>query len=227
MQFANYKFALAYDAYKKKKGELISLAEIVTENDSWVMKRKSKDGSEFEATIIKHYKVQEIKRLAGLVIFKEPTLVVSPTIENGMTAVYEGSMRLPKDRKKVDTVIGEANRATVKVDYIVSMAHKRWYDRAVLDCLELFEVYSDIEASQLEDPDKPQFTDLMDLKPEELEVIKPFMQTINATNDATMLEEYGKGLKEQLTAANASDKAIFVLRNLYQKKLAELNGNNF
>lgn len=241
MQLQNFKIKLAlpsYTLYDDKgkatktfnKGDLISLNEIlVMDKDVWTFERKnSRTGEVFSSMIIKHYKVQEIKRLAGLCIYHEPQLIVSPSIENGMTATWQGNMRLPGDRRKVDTVIGEANKANTQIDYVVSMAYKRWYDRAVLDCLELFEMYSDIEAEELKQEsnqdDTPQ---LSTLSPEEVKVITPFVQTINQMKDAGMLTEYGDSLKTLLQEANVSPKAVLVLRGLYQKKLAELNGKQF
>lgn len=238
MQLNNFKFKLALPSYTQyddkgkeiktfKKHDLVSLNEIlVMDKDVWNFERKNnRTGETFSSLIIKHYKVQEIKRLAGLVIFKEPELIVSPSIENGMTAAFAGNMRLPGDRHKVDLVIGEANKGNTQIDYIVSMAYKRWYDRAVLDALELFEMYSDIEADELrQESGQDTAPALSDLTPEEVKVITPFVQTINQMKDASMLNEYGDSLKVLVPESNASEKAKLVLRALYQRKLAELNG---
>lgn len=230
MIFENYKFVLKMPAYGKATGSEISLAEIMKEGDSWTFERKNnRTGEKFSSTIIKHYKVQEIRRLAGLKIVKEPTLIVSPTIENGMTAAFAGALQLPNKHNKPDLVIGEANKANTQIDYIVSMAYKRWYDRAVLDCMEMYEAYSEIEAEAFDqdsvgENDAPELTDLEDT---EIKVISPFVQSMNSMKDVTMLVEYAKGLKPQLEAAKVSEKARKVLQGLYQRKLEELNGKQF
>lgn len=240
MQLSNYKFKLALESYTKfddkgktvktyKKGDQLTMADVLTpDKDCWEFSRTDKKGNTFSALIIKHYKVQEIRRLAGLVVYIEPELVVKPRIENGMTAVWQGAFRLPRDRRKVDIVIGESNKSNTTIDYVVSMAHKRWYDRAVLDCLELYEAYSDIETDEfITNQGKDDQPTLEDLSKEELEVIAPFVQNINKLSDPVMLTEYGESLKTMIGEVNASDKAVTVLRNLYKNKLQEVNGDKF
>lgn len=226
MIYENKKFKLVFDAYDKKRGEEISLSEICKEGDTWLFERSSKRGDKITQWLIKHYKVQEIRRLSGLVLWKEPQLIVVPSIDNGMTAVFTGAMRLPKDRHKVDLVIGEANKANTQIDYVVSMAYKRWYDRAVLDALELYELYSDIEGIE-ENSQVSKIPELTDLDDAEVKVITPFVQSINNTKDPAMLAELGKGLKAQLEAAKVSEKATQVLRGLFTRKQEGLNGKQF
>lgn len=229
MQLKDYKFKLSVDAYKKKKGQEISVSDIMSEDDTWLFERKNnKTNQTFTSVIIKHYKVQELKRLAGLQIAKEPELIVSPTIDNGMTAVWIGAMRLPYKRAKTDTVVGESNKETSKIPYIVTIAHKRWYDRAVLDCLEMYEAYSDLETPEFdkeyESNDIPELTDLSD---QEVKVIQPFVQSINDAKDSISLDLVVKSLKKQVKSSGASENSIKVLNSLYTRKKGEFLDEKF
>lgn len=225
----DYKFTLRMPYQGKNRGDEVSLMEIAGENGTWTFERKNRrTGDAFSALVVKHYVVQIIRRLAGLKIVKEPTLIVSPTIENGMTAAFAGAMQLPNKHNKPDLIIGEANKSNTQIDYIVSMAYKRWYDRAVLDCLEWNEAYSDIE-SEAFDENQPAERELQltDLKDVEVKVIMPFVQAINDAKDATSLTLVGGSLKAQLEAAKASPEAVKVLRGIYDRRNKELNGKQF
>lgn len=225
MQFEDLRFKLWLDYQDKKAGTIASVTDIIDrDKDTWLFSRKNqRTGQSFESLIIKHYKVQELRRIAGLVIDKEPQLVVSPSIENGMTAVFMGSMKMRGERRKIiEPVLGEACKSNTQIDYIVSMAYKRWYDRAVLDALQLYEVYSDIEAEVFEAPEKPKEPKLEDLDDTEIKVITPFVKSITEVKDLEMLKEFGKGLKPQLETAKVSEEARAVLRFMFDKRKGEL-----
>lgn len=229
MQFEDLKFILAVDYQDQKLGNKVSVLDVINKDkDTWLFSRTSRSGDKFESLIIKHYKVQELRRLAGLVIDREPQLIVSPSIENGMTAVFMGSMKKRGERKKIiEPVVGEATKGNTQIDYIVSMAYKRWYDRAVLDALQLYEVYSDIEAEAFNPPDAEVTPKLEDLDEAEVKVITPFVKSITDMKDSEMLKEFGKGLKVQLDTAKVSEKARAVLRSIFDKKKGELDAGIF
>lgn len=219
MELLKQTIKLNRDYSKFKKGETVPLTKILKDNETWEAKGNP---------IIKHGAVERIKDLVGLEVDMPLKCEVWPSLENNMSCIWVGNMRLPEQESGAnkEIVIGEANNKTTPIGYNVTVAQKRWYDRAVLQCLKLEGWYSSMESEQFEDADAKKAT-LSDLSGAEQKSVKEFVKRFAEAKDIEELKAHKVQAAEQIKAGKMklTDKAKSVLNSIFDTRKKELSGD--
>lgn len=205
-----------------KKGSVVTVQDIIGEDGSWDIERKGK----VVATAIKHWAVQQLATVAGIKVVDNKILAL-PTLDNRMHTLWEYTVELnvldengePTGETQQATEIGVGTADdNAGSEY---MARKRAFDRAILDVLGLYDVYSDIEADALEDgANKP--VKLEDLDMKERTALASMINGINQAKTVADIMVVGEGIKKELATAELSENAIKVVRTMWQMKKAKL-----
>ena len=226
MQINTVKVRLVKDIKIKnkdlKKGSVVTVQDIIGEDGSWDIERKGK----VVATAIKHWAVQQLATVAGIKVVDNKILAL-PTLDNRMHTLWEYTVELnvldengePTSETQQATEIGVGTADdNAGSEY---MARKRAFDRAILDVLGLYDVYSDIEADALEDgASKP--IKLEDLDMKERTALAGMINGINQSKTVADIMQVGEGIKNELATAELSENAIKVVRTMWQMKKAKL-----
>ena len=226
MQINTVKVRLVKDIKIKnkdlKKGSVVTVQDIIGEDGSWDIERKGK----VVATAIKHWAVQQLATVAGIKVVDNKILAL-PTLDNRMHTLWEYTVELnvldengePTSETQQATEIGVGTADdNAGSEY---MARKRAFDRAILDVLGLYDVYSDIEADALEDgASKP--IKLEDLDMKERTALAGMINGINQSKTVADIMQVGEGIKKELATAELSENAIKVVRTMWQMKKAKL-----
>ena len=202
---------------KFKKDTTLVVKDIIGDEGYWDIEKKGKT----VATAIKHYKVQELAKLAGVNVIREEILSL-PTLDNRMHTMWKFEVDMELEGGNRSPVVIEIGVGTAD-DWAGSeyMARKRAFDRAVLDLLGLYDVYSDIEADQFGDQsDRP--TKLEDLPVKERNVLAEIIKRINQSKTVAEIDEVGKALKVELPTMDVSEQATGVIRSMWKAKKAKL-----
>lgn len=226
MQINDVKVRLVKDVKIKnkelKKGAVVTVQDIIGEDGSWDIERKGK----VVATAIKHWAVQQLATVAGIKVVDNKILAL-PTLDNRMHTLWEYTVELSvlgengeptgETQKATEIGVGTADD-NAGSEY---MARKRAFDRAILDVLGLYDVYSDIEADALEDgANKP--VKLEDLDMKERTALASMINGINQAKTVADIMQVGEGIKKELATAELSENAIKVVRTMWQMKKAKL-----
>lgn len=206
-----------------KKGSVVTVQDIIGEDGSWDIERPK---GKVVATAIKHWAVQQLATVAGIKVVDNKILAL-PTLDNRMHTLWEYTVELnvldengePTGETQQATEIGVGTADdNAGSEY---MARKRAFDRAILDVLGLYDVYSDIEADALEDgANKP--VKLEDLDMKERTALASMINGINQSKTVADIMIVGEGIKKELATAELSENAIKVVRTMWQMKKAKL-----
>lgn len=206
----------------KDGNQIVESGKPKTKLDSpiWTMSRFNTRAKEYSTVnIMYHWFVQLLADLAGIQVEK-PELIVQPRVDNSMTSVF---LLTVKEGERVFYEVGEANSKSVAIEYPVSVAYKRAFDRVVLDTLRLYNAYSDVEAEEFR-KDADTTPTLGQLTPAQRKLIAPWVQEMNNCKTAEKLDEVGVKIKEWKSGLKEVDEqAIQVLQAMFRKTRESLN----
>jgi hypothetical protein len=186
-----------YKEAKKKAIELIESEQykgIITEADFWILMNttKSKDKMQYTGLIISHNGCLKINDKLANPVKPSAFSVCSEGYKNSLVYTYCDS-----DVYEV----GEVSPTNCKNEYPYAMAFKRCFDRVVLKKSKLAYagIYSDSEADEFKEPEKPETQDDALIQCEEcncyITEVKTSKRTLTPAEVAEMSQKtYGKKL---------------------------------
>lgn len=177
--------------------------------------------------VLSYEAAKKLARVAGL-ISTGIQLLVQPSIYNKMTTYFLMTLtfkRVLTSKTETYTVtkIGESsdeNTNNITKQYKGTTAEKRGFVRALIDYLEIPDMYGEDEIQEQQDDETK-----AGLSKKEFEELAEFINTVLNVKTDEELEKVGEAIKEQV--ANYSSAQVDYLRRLYGERRKALHPADF